>query len=220
MLEDAGVSGIADVWMPPVVTGANIVVQVRKQYRGHAQPESAWPYGRPPARASGFFKNVTVVEEDIDIRDPEALEWAFAFRVNAGRGDVWLVGPTYGSVLDPSTLRADRDVKAYGTGKWTRTLIDATRSWEHPPNPDWDRQPLAAGQHHRSGPGTEDRRPLARLRHRRALSRRCNARATDARRNPQGAEGSVGANPSIRRSRHSDRSGKKAAEWMNLNTGT
>jgi len=136
MLEDAGVSGITDVWMPPVVTGANIVVQVRKQYRGHAQQIGMALWGT--SAGQWFFKNVTVVEEDIDIRDPEALEWAWAFRVNAGRGDVWLVGPTYGSVLDPSTLREDRDVKAYGTGKWTRTLIDATRSWEHAPNPDWD----------------------------------------------------------------------------------
>ncbi|MCY4309839.1 MAG: UbiD family decarboxylase [Rhodospirillaceae bacterium] len=136
LLEAAGVSGITDVWMPPVVTGTNIVVQVRKQYRGHAQQIGMALWGTNVGQ--WFFKNVMVVEEDIDIRNPEALEWAYGFRVNAGRGDVWLVGPTFGSVLDPSTLREDRDAQTHGTGKWTRTLIDATRSWEHQPNPDWD----------------------------------------------------------------------------------
>jgi len=40
-------------------------------------------------------------------------------------------------VLDPSTLPADRDVAKYGTGKWHRVLIDATRSWEHEPKPEF-----------------------------------------------------------------------------------
>lgn len=136
MLEDAGVAGVTDVWMPPVSTGTNIVIQVRKRYRGHATQigHALW------ATAAGqwFFKNVMVVEEDIDIRDREALDWAMAFRVNARRGDVLIHGPTYGSVLDPSTLPADRDIAKYGTGKWHRVLIDATRSWEHERNPDWN----------------------------------------------------------------------------------
>ncbi|MDH3233183.1 MAG: UbiD family decarboxylase [Alphaproteobacteria bacterium] len=131
MLEDAGVAGVTDVWMPPVSTGTNIVVQIRKRYRGHAMQvaHALWGTGS----GQWFFKNVMVVEEDIDIRDPQALDWAMAFRVNAGRGDVAIIGPTFGSVLDPSTLPADRDVPKYGTGKWHRVLIDATRSWEHEP---------------------------------------------------------------------------------------
>ena len=87
--------------------------------------------------AQWFYKNVMVVEEDIDIRDREALDWALAFRVNAGRGDVAIVGPTFGSVLDPSTLPEDADAAKYGTGKWHRVLIDATRSWQREPNPDF-----------------------------------------------------------------------------------
>ena len=131
MLEEAGVAGVTDVWMPPVSTGTNIVVQVRKRYRGHATQvgHTLWGTGS----GQWFFKNVMVVEEDIDIRDPIALDWAMAFRVNAGRGDVQAHGPTFGSVLDPSTLPTDRDVAKFGTGKWHRVLIDATRSWEHEP---------------------------------------------------------------------------------------
>jgi 4-hydroxy-3-polyprenylbenzoate decarboxylase len=133
MLEDAGVSGVTDVWMPPVNTGTNIVVQIQKQYRGHAQQVGNALWGT--SAGQWFFKQVMVVEEDIDIRDREALDWAMAFRVNAGRGDVWLVGPTFGSVLDPSTFPEDRDPVKYGTGKWTRVLVDATRSWELEPSP-------------------------------------------------------------------------------------
>ncbi|MCD6674930.1 MAG: UbiD family decarboxylase [Burkholderiaceae bacterium] len=135
MLEDFGVGGITDVWMPPVVTGTHIVVQIRKQYRGHAQQiaNALWGTGA----GQWFFKNVMVVEEDIDIRDREALEWAWAFRVNPSMGQLVTFGPTFGSVLDPSTPREQANPLKYGTGCWTRTLIDATRSWEFERNPAW-----------------------------------------------------------------------------------
>jgi 4-hydroxy-3-polyprenylbenzoate decarboxylase len=135
MLEDFGVGGVTDVWMPPVSTGTNIVVQIQKRYRGHAQQiaNALWGTGA----GQWFFKNVMVVEEDIDIRDPVALDWAFAFRVNAGQGQLLTFGPTFGSVLDPSTPRAQANPAKYGTGCWTRVLIDATRNWEFEPNPAW-----------------------------------------------------------------------------------
>ncbi|MCL2713907.1 MAG: UbiD family decarboxylase [Alphaproteobacteria bacterium] len=135
MLEDAGVGGVTDVWMPPVSTGTNIVVQIQKRYRGHAQQVAAALWGT--GAAQWVFKNVMVVEEDIDIRDPVALDWAFAFRVNAAEGQVSTFGPTFGSVLDPSTPRHQADGRKYGTGNWTRLLIDATRNWEFEPNPAW-----------------------------------------------------------------------------------
>lgn len=128
ILEDAGIGGVVDVWMPGVVTGTNIVVQIRKLYRGHAQQIGAALWGT--SSSQWFWKNVTVVEEDIDIRDREALEWAIAFRVNAGLGDLVLYGPTFGSVLDPSTPLEKANAAKYGSGEWTRVLIDATRSWE------------------------------------------------------------------------------------------
>ncbi|MFQ5660998.1 MAG: UbiD family decarboxylase [Gammaproteobacteria bacterium] len=138
MLENTGVTGITDVWCPPVSTGTNVVVQIRKHYRGHAQQVAAAIWGTSAAQWS--FKNVMVVEEDIDIRDPVALDWAMAFRVNAGAGQLLTYGPTFGSVLDPSTPHAESNVLKYGTGKWTRVLIDATRNWDLEPNPDWNNQ--------------------------------------------------------------------------------
>jgi 4-hydroxy-3-polyprenylbenzoate decarboxylase len=136
LLEDAGVAGVVDVWMPPVSTGTNIVVQIHKQYRGHGQQVANALWGT--SAAQWFFKNVMVVEEDIDIRDPEALDWAMAFRVNAERGDVTMHGPTFGSYLDPSVPLDVADPSKYATGRWTRLLIDATRSWELEPSPVYD----------------------------------------------------------------------------------
>lgn len=135
MLEDFGVAGVTDVWQPPVSTGTNIVVQIHKMYRGHAQQVATALWGT--SFGQWFYKNVMVVEEDIDIRDPVALDWAMAFRVNAGEGQLLTFGPTFGSVLDPSTPRAQANALKYGTGKWTRVLIDATRNWEFEPNPAW-----------------------------------------------------------------------------------
>ena len=56
-------------------------------------------------------------------------------------------GPTFGSVLDPSTPRASGQPAKYGTGKWTRVLIDATRNWEFEPKPGLGQPPLSADQH-------------------------------------------------------------------------
>lgn len=135
MLEDVGVAGVTDVWLTPVTTGTNVVVQIHKTYRGHAQQvaNALWGTGA----GQWFYKNVMVVEEDIDIRDPAALDWALAFRVNASEGQLLTFGPTFGSVLDPSTPRAQANALKYGTGRWTRLLIDATRNWEFEPNPAW-----------------------------------------------------------------------------------
>lgn len=135
LLERVGVGGVTDVWMPPVSTGTNIVVQIHKMYRGHAQQVANALWGT--SSAQWFFKNVMVVEEDIDIRDPVALDWAMAFRVNAAEGQLLTFGPTFGSPLDPSTPREQANVPKYGTAKWTRVLIDATRNWEFERNPDW-----------------------------------------------------------------------------------
>lgn len=37
VLESLGVDGVTDVWMSQVSNGTNIVVQINKAYRGHAQ---------------------------------------------------------------------------------------------------------------------------------------------------------------------------------------
>ncbi len=71
-------------------------------------------------------------------RDYEQLDWAFAFRVNAGEGDVVIHPGTFGSVLDPSCRLEERDIYKYGGGKWTRMLFDATRNWEFERRKHWN----------------------------------------------------------------------------------
>ncbi|OBK23033.1 benzoate transporter [Mycobacterium asiaticum] len=135
VLESQGVRGVTDVWMSQVSNGTNIVVQIHKAYRGHAQQVAAALWGT--SGSIWFYKNVMVVEEDIDIHDPVALDWAMAYRVNAGLGDISFYGHTLGSPLDPSTPPQKADMGRYGSGEWTRVLIDATRSWEFEPRPEW-----------------------------------------------------------------------------------
>lgn len=117
-----------DVWLMPTSTYINVFVQIRKSYRGQAKQiaDAIWGVNS----AYWAYKNIMVVEEDIDIRDYEQLDWASAFRVNAGEGDIVMHPGTFGSVLDPSCRLEERDIYKYGGGKWTRVLIDATRNWE------------------------------------------------------------------------------------------
>jgi 4-hydroxy-3-polyprenylbenzoate decarboxylase len=135
ILEDLGIGGITDLWMSEVSNGQNTTVQIQKRYRGHAQQIASALWGT--GGSVWFHKNVTVVEQDIDIHDPVALDWALSYRVNAGLGDVAFFGPGIGSALDPSTPPELNNGAKYGTGQWTRMLVDATRSWEIDPRPEW-----------------------------------------------------------------------------------
>jgi 4-hydroxy-3-polyprenylbenzoate decarboxylase len=74
-----------------------------------------------------------VVDEDIDIHDYAAVDWAFAYRVNAAEDDIIFFPGSWGSLLDPSTRLRDRDPMLYGTGKWCRVLIDATVNLDFEP---------------------------------------------------------------------------------------
>lgn len=70
------------------------------------------------------LKRAVVVDQDIDIRDPVAVEWAIATRVQPDR-DLVIVSGAQGSSLDPS-----RDPQRETTSKW---VIDATRPMDRDP---------------------------------------------------------------------------------------
>ena len=74
-------------------------------------------------------KMVVVVDEDIDVFDDEAVEWALAYRVNAEAGDVQIAHGCIGSMLDPSSPLEERDTVKYGQGAWSPVLLDATIDW-------------------------------------------------------------------------------------------
>ena len=91
-----------------------------------AEPEPA-PIGNDARRAK---------LDDINIHDYAAVDWAIAYRVNAGEDDIVIMPSTFGLGLDPSTRRRDRNPALFGTGKWNRVLIDATMNLDYDPDPD------------------------------------------------------------------------------------
>ncbi|MDP6429992.1 MAG: UbiD family decarboxylase [Rhodospirillales bacterium] len=131
VLERAGVPGITDVHCPAANNGTSLMIQIHQTYRGQAKQAAAAIWGSNAAHLR--YKNIWVVDEDIDIHDYGALDWALAYRVNAAEDDIVFFPSTFGSLLDPSTRLADRDPMLYGTGKWTRMLIDATVNMDFDP---------------------------------------------------------------------------------------
>lgn len=127
ILETAGVPGVTDVFTSHLNFAASIAVQLHKTYRGQAKQVAAALWASNAAQ--WMFKNVTVVEEDIDIHNPEEMEWAYAWRVNAEVGDIEFRPGCHGAPLDPSTRLEERDITKFGSGKWCRVLVDATRNW-------------------------------------------------------------------------------------------
>lgn len=131
ILERAGVPGVTDVHCPPANNGTTLMIQLRQTYRGQAKQAAAAIWGSNAAHLR--YKHIWVVDEDIDIHDYGAIDWAFAYRVNAAEDDIVFFPGTFGSALDPSTRLKHRNTALYGTGKWTRVLIDATVNLDFEP---------------------------------------------------------------------------------------
>lgn len=132
-LQKMGIPGITDVFCPASVGfGTNVRVQINKRYQGHAKQIAACLWGATTTN----FKNVTVVDEDIDIYDPDAIEWAFAYRVDP-KEDLVVFPGCPGSPLDPSNDPRWQDPVIFGGGRWNRLLIDATKTWRWGPQKEW-----------------------------------------------------------------------------------
>jgi 4-hydroxy-3-polyprenylbenzoate decarboxylase len=135
VLDRAGVPGITDVWGPPVQAGMNLNIRMKQSYRGQAKQAANALWGSSAAHVR--YKHVTVVDDDIDIHDYAAVDWAIAYRVNAGENDIVIMPDTFGLGLDPSTRKRDRNPTLFGTGKWNRVLIDATINLDYDPDPEF-----------------------------------------------------------------------------------
>ncbi len=133
VLDRSGVPGITDVWCPPVQAGINLLIQMKQSYRNQAKQAANAVWGSSAAHVR--YKHVTVVDDDIDIHDYGAVDWAIAYRVNAGENDIVIMPSTFGLGLDPSTRKRDRNPALFGTGKWNRVLIDATMNLDYDPDP-------------------------------------------------------------------------------------
>ena len=83
---------------------------MKQSYRGQAKQAANALWGSSAAHVR--YKHVTVVDDDIDIHDYAAVDWAIAHRVNAGENDIVIMPATFGAGLDPSTRRRDRNPDA------------------------------------------------------------------------------------------------------------
>ena len=124
------------VWCPPVQTGINLLIRMKSSYRNQAKQAANAIWGSSAAHVR--YKHITVVDDDIDIHDYAAVDWAIAHRVNAGEDDIVIMPSTFGAGLDPSTRKRDRNPALFGTGKWNRVLIDATMNLDYDPDPELD----------------------------------------------------------------------------------
>ncbi len=100
VLDRAGVPGITDVWCPPVQAGINLLIQMKQSYRNQAKQAANAIWGSSAAHVR--YKHITVVDDDIDIHDYGAVDWAIAYRVNAGEDDIVIMPSTFG--LGPRSL--------------------------------------------------------------------------------------------------------------------
>ncbi|MHC1625682.1 MAG: UbiD family decarboxylase, partial [Methermicoccaceae archaeon] len=112
------VSRVADVVNVAMSEGGchyfHAVVQIRKRTEGDGKNACLAALG-----AHGSLKHVVVVDTDIDIFNPNEVEYAIATRTQADR-DIFIIKDARGSSLDPSRHE----------GLTTKMGIDATASLE------------------------------------------------------------------------------------------
>ncbi|MPY71656.1 MAG: UbiD family decarboxylase [Alphaproteobacteria bacterium] len=138
-LESAGVPGVVDVYGQPIQAGINTVVSIHQTYRGQAKQVAAALWGNSASHVR--YKLVTVVDDDIDVHSYDAVDWALAWRFNAGEDDLVVFPANWGAGLDPSVRRRDANVHLFGTGKWHRVLLDCTINLDYEPDAQGNRYP-------------------------------------------------------------------------------
>ncbi len=84
------------------------------------------------AHSSSLYKIAIVVDEDIDPRDAESVNWALSFRMQPHKDVRIVTGRT--SALDPSSAPPGAPDFRYPSPSGNSSiLIDATRKWSYPP---------------------------------------------------------------------------------------
>jgi 2,5-furandicarboxylate decarboxylase 1 len=143
----------------------HVVVSVEKLYEGYGKMVGMAVLSCPSGR---HFKQVTVVDEDVDPFDSLAVEWAIATRVQAAR-DIEILREVTGIFLDPSLPPAEQA----GPARTSKMIIDATRydAKNYPPvclpsaeamakvQREWDRYGIRPGRAARVEPSPIATRP-------------------------------------------------------------
>jgi UbiD family decarboxylase len=124
-LEKAGIPDIKGVW--GFVFGAHIgffqVISIKQRYAGHAKQALMVAAGCHGGAYGGRF--VVVVDDDVDITNPQEVIWAMSTRCNVRDGidfikDVWT------TPVDPAIPPEQRKAKQYTSD---RILINACRPY-------------------------------------------------------------------------------------------
>jgi 4-hydroxy-3-polyprenylbenzoate decarboxylase len=119
-------SEITDFYLPPEGCSYRMaVVQMKKQYAGHAKRVmfGVWSF----LRQFMYTKFIVVVDEDVDIRDWKEVIWAITTRVDPMR-DTLLVDNTPIDYLDFASPVS---------GLGSKMGIDATNKWPGETNREW-----------------------------------------------------------------------------------
>ena len=129
--KDLSVPGILDVaFHESGGSAAYCVIKLKKFHHSHV-----WQaLNGAAAFAAAYPKIIIAVDEDIDIRDPDSINWALSFRMQPHRDIKVYQGKT--SSLDPSTAPLDSpgEERVYPLPNGNSALlIDATTKWSYPP---------------------------------------------------------------------------------------
>ena len=114
--DDFGDPSVLDVFIDPTYGGvlAHGIIAIKPHYPGHGMR-----VGRLAADLTGL-KRVTVVDADIDIRDPVHVDWAMNARYNP-ESDTAIINNVF-YFMDPALPRIESRTRAMGS----KLIIDAT----------------------------------------------------------------------------------------------
>jgi 4-hydroxy-3-polyprenylbenzoate decarboxylase len=128
---DCNIPGVMEIAFPESGGGRMIcIIRMKKR-----NPSDVW---QALSAANGFAsdraKIIIVVDEDIDPKDPDAVNWALSFRMQPHRDIHIMRGRTAGldySAYDPA---GPREARIFPEGLGASSLmIDATLKWAYPP---------------------------------------------------------------------------------------
>jgi 4-hydroxy-3-polyprenylbenzoate decarboxylase len=125
---DHKMKGIVEVALPDTA-GSHGVCVVRMDRAAGAKPMEALRVIADLPRAAP--KIIVAVDEDVDARDADAVEWAISYRVQPHRDtEIREIKVSTGLDFSLAPPSARPDVVAY---KASAILIDATCKWDYPP---------------------------------------------------------------------------------------
>ncbi len=119
-LEDAGVPDVQAVWLHPAAFRFFTMVAIRQRYPGHARQAAVIA---SQCRAGAYLgRYVVVVDEDVDIYNPDDVIWALATRSDPAES-IEIIRRAWSGPLDPIIPEGAK-------GFNSRALVDATRPYE------------------------------------------------------------------------------------------